>query len=55
MTRFLKYSLLLAILSITCWAQGNEGNQQTDTFKIDLALTSPAPSNQGCPAKYRAL
>lgn len=23
MTRFVKYSLLLAVLSITCWAQGN--------------------------------
>ena len=50
-TRFLKYSLLLAILSISCWAQGNEGNQHTDTFKIDLALISlPATSNEGCPA-----
>jgi hypothetical protein len=51
MTHFLKYSLLLAILSITCWAQGNEGNQHADTFKADLALISlPAPSNEGCPA-----
>jgi hypothetical protein len=50
MTRFLKYSLLLAVLSITCWAQDDNGSQRTATFRSDLALISlPATSNDGCP------
>jgi hypothetical protein len=50
MTRFLKYSLLLAVLSITCRAQDDNGSQRIVTFRSDLALISlPATSNTGCP------
>jgi hypothetical protein len=51
MPRLLKYSLLLVLLSIACWAQGNKESQSPATFRSDLALISiPATSNNGCPA-----